>query len=172
MYKIIGADGKEYGPIPGEVLRQWIVEGRADARTRVLAEGSAEWRPLAEVPEVSGMLAAAPAPAPAAPAAAAPAGPAPRTNPMAVSGLIMGILALTCAACCCYGLPFNVLGVVFSSIALSQIKQDPAGQKGRGMAVAGLVLSILSILLTLLVLILGLGVAFSAFDIMRRFQNY
>ena len=27
MYKIIGADGKEYGPISLEVLRQWIAEG-------------------------------------------------------------------------------------------------------------------------------------------------
>ncbi len=40
MYKIVGADGREYGPISLEQLRQWIAEGRANALTRVLPEGA------------------------------------------------------------------------------------------------------------------------------------
>ena len=51
MYKIIGADGKEYGPIPTEVLRQWLAEGRADANTKILLEGTTEWKPLSAFPE-------------------------------------------------------------------------------------------------------------------------
>ena len=51
MYKIIGADGKEYGPVTAEQLRQWIQEGRANAQTRAQAEGSADWKSLAEFPE-------------------------------------------------------------------------------------------------------------------------
>ena len=51
MYKIIGADGKEYGPISAEQLRQWIAEGRVNAQTRVMPEGATEWRVLAEFPE-------------------------------------------------------------------------------------------------------------------------
>src|ERR1041385_110292 len=51
MYKIIGADEREYGPVSAEQLRQWIAEGRANAQTRAQAEGSAEWRPLAAFPE-------------------------------------------------------------------------------------------------------------------------
>jgi hypothetical protein len=51
MYKIIGADGKEYGPITAEQLRQWIAEGRANAQTRVLLEGTTEWKPLSAFPE-------------------------------------------------------------------------------------------------------------------------
>jgi hypothetical protein len=39
MYKIIGADGKEYGPVSTEQLRQWLTEGRVNNQTRVLAEG-------------------------------------------------------------------------------------------------------------------------------------
>jgi len=31
VYKIIGADGKEYGPITAEQLRRWIAEGLAIA---------------------------------------------------------------------------------------------------------------------------------------------
>ena len=63
MYKIIGADGKEYGPIPAEILRQWIAEGRANPMTRVLPDGAADWKSLAELPEFAGALGAAAAPA-------------------------------------------------------------------------------------------------------------
>jgi hypothetical protein len=166
MYKIIGADGKEYGPITAELLRQWIAEGRADARTRVLGQDTTEWKTLAEVPEFSGLVGAAPGPALS--CAAMPGVQEPRTNALAVTGMVMGILAVTCGICC-YGLPFNLLGLIFSAVSLSQIKQDPAGQRGRGMAIAGLVLSILSILLV--VLFLFLGVALKTSDIMRRIQN-
>jgi len=51
MYKIIGADQKEYGPITAEQIRQWIIEGRAGAQTQVLPEGAAEWRSLGSLPE-------------------------------------------------------------------------------------------------------------------------
>ena len=46
MYKIIGADGREYGPVAAEQLRQWVGEGRANAQTRIQAEGTNEWKPL------------------------------------------------------------------------------------------------------------------------------
>src|SRR6266481_3859929 len=51
MYKIIGADGREYGPVTVEQVHQWIREGRANAQTRVQPEGSADWKALAEIPE-------------------------------------------------------------------------------------------------------------------------
>lgn len=53
MYKIIGADGKEYGPVTTEQLRQWIREGRANAQTKVQAEGSTEWKPISAFPELA-----------------------------------------------------------------------------------------------------------------------
>jgi hypothetical protein len=58
MYKIVGADGKEYGPISAEVLRLWISQGRANSLTRVLPEGSLEWKALSELPEFAADLAA------------------------------------------------------------------------------------------------------------------
>jgi len=56
MYKIIGTDQKEYGPVSPEDLRRWIIEGRADANTRVQREGETEWKPLSAFPEFSGDL--------------------------------------------------------------------------------------------------------------------
>src|SRR4051812_34825577 len=51
MYKIIGADQKEYGPISGDQIRQWIAEGRVNGQTQVCAEGTQDWKPLSAFPE-------------------------------------------------------------------------------------------------------------------------
>jgi TM2 domain-containing membrane protein YozV len=60
MYKIIGANGHEYGPVTGEQLRQWIADGRANAQTKAQAEGSTDWKPLADFPEFHAMLGISP----------------------------------------------------------------------------------------------------------------
>ena len=51
MYKIIGADGKEYGPVSAEQLRQWLTEGRVNNQTRVRADGETDWKAFCEHPE-------------------------------------------------------------------------------------------------------------------------
>lgn len=51
MYKIIGADQKQYGPISGDQIRQWISEGRVNGQTIACAEGSEDWKPLSQFPE-------------------------------------------------------------------------------------------------------------------------
>jgi hypothetical protein len=57
MYKIIGADGNEYGPISADQLRQWIAEGRANAQTKVQPEGSTEWKTLGTLAEFADVFA-------------------------------------------------------------------------------------------------------------------
>lgn len=67
MYKIIGADQKQYGPIPGDLIRQWIAEGRLNARSQVCKEDEEEWKPLsafAEFADALGIGAPAAAPPP------------------------------------------------------------------------------------------------------------
>lgn len=51
MYRIIGADQKEYGPITAEQIRQWIAEGRVNAQTEMCLEGTQDWKPLGMFPE-------------------------------------------------------------------------------------------------------------------------
>lgn len=53
MYRIIGGDGREYGPLTVEQIRVWQAEGRVNARTSVCVEGGTEWRPLATYPELA-----------------------------------------------------------------------------------------------------------------------
>ena len=160
MYKIIGADGREYGPISLEILRQWISEGRANSETKVLPEGATEWKKLGELPEFAvGTTQPSSPTAPTAPAPVSPTPPMPgpigalpvpaRNNPLAITGLVLGIISITIGLCC-YGLPFNIAGAICSAIALAQIKKDPQHERGEGIAIAGLVLSLLSLIFAVL----------------------
>lgn len=139
-YKIIGADGREYRGVTEEQLRTWILENRANAQTRVQVEGTTEWRSLGDIAEFVEPLGGAPA---APETICLGPSPTPKTNSMAITGLVMGILSVTCCLVC-IGLPCNILGLIFSGIGLSQIQKDPARHKGQGIAIAGLVLSVLS----------------------------
>ena len=55
MYRIVGSDGNEYGPVSTEQLAQWIRERRVNGETRVQGEDGA-WRLLREVPELVVLL--------------------------------------------------------------------------------------------------------------------
>ncbi len=56
MYKIIGGDQKPYGPITAEQLREWYREGRVNAQTAVLVEGTAQWTTLSALPEFADLF--------------------------------------------------------------------------------------------------------------------
>jgi hypothetical protein len=149
MYRIIGVDGRQYGPVSVEQLRQWIAEGRANAQTQTYVEGATEWKPLGVLPEFTGHF-TPPVPPPISPPVF---GRVRKTNSYAMAGMIFGILAFFC---CCKFL-FGVLGIVFSLIGLSQISRHPELYEGRGLAIAGLVLSILSLLLALVFIMIALA---------------
>ena len=151
MYYLIGADQKEYGPVAADEVRAWIAEGRANGQTLARLEGS-PWKPLSTFPEFAATLGAAPQPPPVRLAQASLTGRAPQTNGMAVAGLVMGIISMTVGLVCC-GLVFNILGIIFSSVALSQIKRSPAQQAGRNLAIIGLVLSLLGLVFQIIIII-------------------
>jgi hypothetical protein len=58
MFKIIGADQKEYGPVTADQINAWILEGRANGGTLVQVDGSGEWRALSSIPEFAAVLTA------------------------------------------------------------------------------------------------------------------
>ena len=55
MYRILGSDGNEYGPVSAEQLRLWIAEKRVNGETRVQGDDGV-WRFLREVPELVVLL--------------------------------------------------------------------------------------------------------------------
>jgi len=155
MYKIIGTDGKQYGPVTADQLRQWLTQGRVDARTYTLAEGATEWKPLGTLPEFAAQFQAQHPPIIGAlKPAAAITGIPPKTNGFATTGLVFGILSVV--LCCC-GFPFGILGIVFSAVALYQIRENPSRYEGSGQALAGLILSILSLIINGILLVVQLA---------------
>lgn len=64
MYKIIGADRKEYGPVSADQVRQWIREGRANAQTQVQPQDGTDWKPLGSIAEFAALFAPPPPDAP------------------------------------------------------------------------------------------------------------
>ncbi|MEI7534425.1 MAG: DUF4190 domain-containing protein [Verrucomicrobiae bacterium] len=141
MYKIIGNDGKTYGPVTAAQVREWIAQGRVENRTAVLGDGAMEWTFLGLLPEFAPHFSGPP------PVMAPPkigALPTRGTNGFATAGLICGIIS---CACCC-GCPFNILGLIFSIIALVQINAQVQKQDGWGLALAGLICSAASLLFT------------------------
>lgn len=67
--------------------------------------------------------------------------PQPRTSGMAIASLVLGLVGMVS---CCLVLP-SLLGLVFGCVALSGIRRGEV--TGRGLAVAGLVLSTLGLLI-------------------------
>ncbi len=55
MYKIVGGDRREYGPVSGDQIRQWVTEGRANGDTLVQSEGGV-WQKLSTYPEFAEAL--------------------------------------------------------------------------------------------------------------------
>lgn len=51
MFTIIGGDGKEYGPVPANQIREWIAAGRANLDTKAKIAGSEEFRRLGDYTE-------------------------------------------------------------------------------------------------------------------------
>ncbi|HEY1790019.1 MAG TPA: NINE protein [Verrucomicrobiae bacterium] len=62
MYKIIGTDGRQYGPIDAGQIRRWLAEHRANAHTLAQSDGSTEWKPLISFPEFASEFNLAPPP--------------------------------------------------------------------------------------------------------------
>lgn len=54
MYRVKGADQKEYGPIPAEQVQQWIRENRLNRHSLAEKDGEPGWKPLEQFPEFAG----------------------------------------------------------------------------------------------------------------------
>jgi hypothetical protein len=106
MYKILGADQKEYGPVTADQLRQWIREGRANTQTLVQGPDSTEWKPLNSFSEFADALA---------PAASSVPGAVPGYAGMGGVPHVPNYLwqSIVCTLCCC--LPFGVAAIVFAA---------------------------------------------------------
>jgi TM2 domain-containing membrane protein YozV len=113
MYKIVGVDGRPYGPVSAEEIRRWISENRANSQTLAQMEGDAGWKMLGLFPEFAGEWRAVPPPIALPPPIAARAA---NKIPAGVCGILLG----------CFGvhkfiLGYTGAGIIMLAITLSSI---------------------------------------------------
>ncbi len=149
MYKIIGADGQEYGPISIEQLGQWVIQGRVGPQTRVQVVGGTEWKPAAEVPDLAALF--APANPRAAGAGAPPILTAPKAKTpdkgLAILSLVLGLSSFVL----CLGVLTGIPAIICGHIARGRAVRLPARYGGKALAGAGLVLGYVSIVFSLVI---------------------
>lgn len=113
MYKIIGADGRQYGPISGEQLRQWLEQGRVNAETKIQPEGGADWKNLGNLPEFKGLFSnTPPVVAPPQPASQGINALIPYKNPQALIAYYLGVFSLIPFFGILLGIAAFVLGIL------------------------------------------------------------
>ena len=137
MYRGLGADNKEYGPVSDEVLRHWIAEGRAHAQTKVKPEGATEWQTLASLSEFEPVIAESPEVS--LPLAQSPV--AVQTSGLAIASLVLGIVGM-CGITALAGL---ILGIV----SLVKINRSGGRMSGQGLAIGGICLSAFMLLVSI-----------------------
>lgn len=152
MYRIIGADGKEYGPVDRDQVRQWINDVRASAETMVQPEGETGWKKLSEVPELAELLGAT---AVEAPVAGAHTTYVSVEDPrQMVQGPAIGLIVTAAmgALACVLGLLMNVFGIATGTTGMEGMNTADmpewfdsvnamSGAFGIGQAIVGIALS-------------------------------
>ncbi len=108
MFKIIGADGQEYGPVDLAQIQEWIRGNRANGQTMAQKGGETDWKPLSSFPELSARFAAAPPPLQGSPP---PFPPMARIPSAEVPTYL--VPAILCTLLCC--LPLGVPALVYAA---------------------------------------------------------
>ncbi len=104
MYKITGTDGRQYGPVSADQIRQWLAQNRVNMQTLALAEGAIDWKPLSLFPEFASELKPAP-----------PAMPSYGSNPRASNKIAAGILGILLG---CFGVHKFILGYTTAGLIM------------------------------------------------------
>jgi len=127
MYKILGSDGNEYGPVSAEQITKWIAESRVEKKTPVKPEGAPDWVFLQSLPEFTAAFAppappgSLPAPLPG-PPPIAPRPGRPAKNLKALVAATLGIFSMVPPVGAVLGIPAVVLGIS----GLGFYQQNPA----------------------------------------------
>ena len=64
QYQVLGGDGREYGPVYDDQIRQWIAEGRLESKSPVKPPDAKDWVFLETLPEFAEALQAFETPEP------------------------------------------------------------------------------------------------------------
>jgi hypothetical protein len=143
----IARGSDRFGPYSGAQVRAYVASGNIAPSDRICADGGTEWTTVAAaiagaIPPAAAASGGMPFPS-VPPTGQAPyygAAPADDGKTFAYLSLVMGIVGLLCC-----GVITAIPGVIFGILALNK----PAGPS-RGVAIAGLIISIIALLFGIL----------------------
>jgi TM2 domain-containing membrane protein YozV len=90
MYRIIGIDGQQYGPITPEQIRRWLGENRVNAQTLTQVKGTQDWKPLVSFAEFAADFKTPPSLTPTPPPVATANPRAGSKIPAGICGILLG----------------------------------------------------------------------------------
>src|SRR5262245_46436862 len=165
LYKILGVDQQEYGPVVAEQICRWIAERRVTASTLTQLGGSADWQPISAVPEfadalrrVSPPVVASYAPQPSTETGEHAIGQIiPFKNPKAIWAYYLGIFSFIPGLGILSGFAAMVLGIQGLLLA----HKNP-GARGHVHAWVGILAGVVFCLAQITVLLVLLGAGFLA----------
>lgn len=147
--------GQQAGPVSLDQLRQMAASGQITPADLVWREGMANWQPMNTLPEFGGAPAAPATPAsPAAPygqpygAPGAPYGAPMQYQPtpqQSYSGMAIGGFCCSLGGLVCCGPIFGIIAVILGAVAINGMNRV-GNPKGKGFAIAALVIGILDII--------------------------
>jgi len=140
-------DGRKYGPVSAQELRNWLAEGRLKPTDHVWSEGLADWVPYNTVEELnSGIV---PQVGGSYVQGAGQVGPQ-QDNGLAVAGMVLGIVSLVLICLWPVSLPCAIVGLCLSVVGKNKARET---NSGGGMAITGLVLSCVTLALLVILLV-------------------
>jgi hypothetical protein len=146
VYHVIGSDQQECGPLTASQLNEWVTDGRLGAASPVRPDRTGEWQPLQSLPEYTGSGIN-----PRIAALQNTLDTSPKTCPLARASLVMGILGIV--SCGFTAVITGPAGMILGLIANNRILKHPDRLAGRGLALAGVCLSAVTLFIVLPLLV-------------------
>jgi hypothetical protein len=137
FFRVRDGDGREYGPVDFATLERWTREARVTKTTAVWSSADNQWRAAGERGELAAAFAAWLE-------AGAPPIVGPPVNAQAIWSFVLAQFGL----CCCFP---AIPAVICGFISLSQIRRRR--ERGRALAISGIILGFAGVLLGVLSLV-------------------
>jgi hypothetical protein len=159
-------EGQTYGPVPREMLDQWVSEGRVSDDCRLLRNAGGEWLGAAEIYPVLRPMPRSVVPQPVFdnPVAGTPEAPPLPAEPISEmrivnphrGGLVLALGIVSWAIGCPI---FGIMAWIMGSNDLQDMERGAMDNRGAGLTQAGQIIGMIHSVLALVVLVVGLFTA-------------
>jgi len=155
--------GAQQGPVDLVTLQQLVATGQVAASEYAITEGGAEWQPVSSLPQLAGVITGLTSIANGDMSNSSNHSTGSQqsqgANGLAIAGFVIALISLPFGCLCgLFSLPMSVLALIFSAIAVAGKNTSQ-----RGLAIAGLVISIVAMIVAVVMVIIGIAITLPNF---------